>query len=94
MKPVAAFAEQLADAYSSDRYRNGWSASIKALRAFGCTDKQIEAVIRSKWTRWAADHSNKPDWASSRDLMRFVQSFKNPMKEIESLTTEHFGEPR
>src|SRR6266404_2780101 len=58
-KSVSQFAEELSDAYSTSNYRNGWGACIKLLRRRYLDDRQIEAIIRSKWTRWAADASNK-----------------------------------
>lgn len=56
----AQMAERLSDAFSTDRYRDGWTATVRMLRARGYSDKQAEAIIRSKWTRWAGDHSGKP----------------------------------
>ena len=90
-KDVDAFAEELADAYSTDSYGD-WKSCIRALRKFGCNDNQIEAVIRSKFTRWAKDRSKDPNKkTTSSDLMRYITGFKEPMREIEELTLEHFG---
>jgi hypothetical protein len=47
--------DKISDAYSRDRYRNGFIPCIKMLRKRGLSDREIEAVLRSKWTRWAAD---------------------------------------
>jgi len=44
-------AEKTSDAYSFDRY-NSWEACVKKLRNNGLNDREIEAVLRSKWTRW------------------------------------------
>lgn len=57
---VEQMAERLSDAFSTDRHRGEWTASIRMLRQRGYSDQQVEAIIRSKWTRWAGDHSNKP----------------------------------
>lgn len=39
-KDVEVFAEELADAYSSDNYGNNWGPCIKALRLRDYTDRQ------------------------------------------------------
>jgi hypothetical protein len=71
--PAKDFADQLSDAYSTDRYRNGWNASIAMLRRRRYTDREIEAIIRSKHTRWAADHASKPyGCTTSRDLENYI----------------------
>lgn len=88
-KPIKQFAEELSDAYSTDRYRNGWNGCIKMLRSWSYSDKQIEAVIRSKWTRWAADASkNGYGYATSKDLCRFFLAQGYGMKEVDQLTLE------
>ena len=62
-------AEKTSDAYSYDRY-NSWEACVKKLRKAGYDDMQIEAILRSKITRWAADSShNNYGKASGIDLM-------------------------
>ncbi len=77
-KPVDQLADELSDAYSTTRYKNGWRASIKMLRRRGYDDRQIEAIIRSKWTRWAADGSNnRYGHHTSADLARFLDSHTN-----------------
>jgi hypothetical protein len=73
MKDVKLFAEELSDAYSTDRYRNGWAGCIRMLRKRGYTDREIEAIIRSKHTRWAGDSSDKPyGKVTSVDLARYM----------------------
>jgi hypothetical protein len=72
---VKALAERLSGAYSTDRYRNGWSGCIRMLIKRGYTEAQIEAIIRSKWTRWAADGSEKRyGQVTSTDLARFLDT--------------------
>lgn len=55
---IKARAESLAartdDAYSSHRYRS-WTAVAATLLRLGMTDEEAEEVMRSKYTRWAAD---------------------------------------
>mgnify|MGYP001435600352 CR=1 FL=1 len=82
-------AEKTSDAYSFDRY-NSWEACVKKLRANGLNDREIEAVLRSKWTRWAADGSkNVYGKASSNDLMNYINKYENKAS-IEKLTKETF----
>lgn len=90
MLTVKEIAEKTSDAYSVGRY-NSWEACIKALKKINLDEKEIEAVLRSKWTRWAADSSNAPyGKASSNDLIRYIE--KNETKEsIKRLTQETFG---
>lgn len=75
---VEQMAERLSDAFSSDRYRNGWSATIRMLRGRGYSDQQVEAIIRSKWTRWAGDHSGKRyGQVTASDLATLIDSTIN-----------------
>ena len=78
-KPVKQFAEELKDAYSTSRYRRGWGPCIKMLRKRGMNDELIEAVIRSKFTRWAADaaRSDRYGCATSEDLKRALTDTSN-----------------
>lgn len=47
------------DAYSFNRYaKSAWRGAIQYLRSIGLSDRQIEAVLRSKHMRWAADNSS------------------------------------
>ena len=85
-KDVKKFALELADAFSTDNYSNGWSASIKMLRKHCLNDREIEAIIRSKWTRWACDQAGKAYGRhTSRDLERFL------FKEDGQLNTRNLG---
>ena len=69
------FSDQLSDAYSTDNYKGNWVPCIKMLRKRGYDDQQVEAIIRSKWTRWAADSSNKAyGHANSADLSRYLEN--------------------
>jgi len=91
MKDIKEFAEELSDAYSTDNYNNNWIPSIKMLRKRGYDDLQVEAIIRSKWTRWAADHSDKQyGRANSADLARFLDAQKNLAAEVADLVNGTF----
>jgi hypothetical protein len=77
-------------AYSWDRYAN-WSAVIKKLMAYGLTDDETEAVVMSKWARWAADHeASRYSYGRfpARTLVDFVK--RMGMNEVRKLTDEHF----
>jgi len=51
-----ALAERTSDAYSFDRYgEETWRRAISRFLNLGFTEREIEAIMRSKWTRWAAD---------------------------------------
>lgn len=54
-KAAAAVAARTADAYSADRYGAEWPKVAAALLRDGWTPRQAEAIMRSKWARWAAD---------------------------------------
>jgi hypothetical protein len=88
---VKEFAEQLSDAYSTANYKGGWSSSIRMLRKRGYDDRQIEAIIRSKWTRWSADGSSKGyGYTNSADLAKFLDNQKNLAKEVAELVQGTF----
>jgi hypothetical protein len=93
MKDIKQFADELSDAYSTDNYVNSnWAPSIRMLRNLGFSDANIEAIIRSKWTRWAADCSNKRYGRNtSVDLYRFLHSMNDLADQVEELTKETFG---
>lgn len=42
------------DAYSANRYQS-WEYVALRLLNMGLSEDEAEAVMRSKWTRWAAD---------------------------------------
>lgn len=67
---VRALALRLENAYSTDRYRNGWSGCVRMLLKRGYNEAQIEAIIRSKWTRWAADGFCEAVWTGDQRRSR------------------------
>ena len=83
MKDVREFAEELSDAYSTDRYSGGWNGCIRMLRRHGLDDQEVEAVIRSKWTRWAGDASGKPyGRVTSRDLEKALPQIQKDLTDL------------
>lgn len=70
-------AEATQDAYSFSRYgQKAWAASCRMLLRRGYDVRQIEAIMRSKWTRWAAD-GGKNEKPTSKDLERFLDDPRN-----------------
>jgi hypothetical protein len=83
--PVAELAEKCSDAYSTDSYHNGWNGCIRMLRKRGYDDRQIEAILRSKWTRWTGDGSERRRYGryTSTDLANFLDSISPADRERE-----------
>lgn len=85
--------DQLQDAYSTDNYNGNWIPCIKMLRKRGYNDRQVEAIIRSKWTRWAADGSTKRyGRVNSADLARFLDAQKTLEADVADLVRGTFGD--
>lgn len=85
-----ALAERCADSYSADRY-SSWAAVATALLRHGLTEREAEAVLRSKWTRWAGDtHGGKYGRIPAKAVIDFVQ--KQLAGEVQKLAREHWGE--
>lgn len=69
---AAALAERTSDAYSVPAYAS-WNACAATLLRRGFSTIESEAILRSKWMRWAADASTaRYGRATSRDLDRFL----------------------
>ena len=84
--------------YSKDAYRS-WPACVAMLRRHGLDDLEIEAVLRSKWTRWAGDMAARPSHGygsyTAKDLEVFMNApgsrSGNRWAEVKALTRETFG---
>lgn len=73
----ACFADELArdtqDAWSAGRYAN-WRECARALESCGCTRLRAETILRSKVSRWAADHfETVQHQATASDLLAFIE---------------------
>lgn len=92
-KDAKAFAEELSDAYSTSTYGDNWLPCIKMMRRkYAFNDRAIESIIRSKWTRWAADErKNYKGVANSADLARFLDAQPNLVAEVKELVDMTFG---
>ena len=56
-------AANTSDAYSASDFGSVlWVEAAQMLVDFGLTDEQIEAVLRSKWTRWCRDSFGEPKY--------------------------------
>lgn len=70
---------QTSDAYSYDNYAAGeWTKACQILLNRGFDAEEVEAIMRSKWTRWAHDMSGH-DYGetSALDLMTFIDDGRN-----------------
>lgn len=86
-------ANATSDAYSFERYAPGaWKASCRMLAREGYDAREIEAIMRSKWTRWAGDSSEKNEYGhvTSIDLKNFLNSMTNLEKEVAELVLGTF----
>lgn len=80
------------DAYSADRYANWTAVADKLLRA-GYDEKQAEAIMRSKWTRWAADADSQKHTYGNHPAKIVVEfAAEQGMAAVVKLTEETFGE--
>lgn len=70
-----ALAQLTEGAYSFDRY-GSWQACATMLLRMGFDQRQAEAILRSKITRWAADASasNRYGRATALDLQRYINA--------------------
>lgn len=82
-------ADKTADAYSADRYRS-WRGVAVALLSAGYDVQQAEAIMRSKWARWAADKDGrKYGTIPARVLVEYAQGMS--VGDVYDLTRETFG---
>jgi hypothetical protein len=84
-------ASKTSDAYSSDRFAS-WEGVIQTLLNLGYSEIETEAIVRSKWTRWACDHDtsrNRYGRHTSSAMIRFMKD--TPQSEVTALVNETFG---
>lgn len=80
-----ALVRSTSDAFSFSRYRV-WSSCVAALLNRGYNESQVDAILRSKISRWAADHAEDKGRATSADLLRFMDSHQHDVREVLSET--------
>jgi hypothetical protein len=74
---IAALVDKTCDAYSFDRFAS-WSACVALLLRRGYSEREAEAILRSKWMRWAGDASDHAyGHITSADLGRFLDERRN-----------------
>ena len=62
------------DAYSVRRYRS-WTSVAKALLTMGYNEAEAEGIMRSKWTRWAADmHGAANGKVPGKAIVKYIES--------------------
>ena len=87
-----ALAEKTSGAYSFDRFRN-WDAVIQSVLNLGYNEMETEAIVRSKWARWACDHDTgfggRYGYHTSTAMVRFLKG--TPQSEVNDLVFETFG---
>lgn len=74
-REALAIAKKCEDAYSFDSYSpGGWRQCAVMLTKRGYDSMGIEAILRSKWTRWACDSCDKHRYGrhNSRCLAAFL----------------------
>jgi len=85
-------AEKTSGSYSFDRFRN-WEAVIQAFLNLDYTEMEGEAIVRSKWARWACDHDTsfggRYGYHTSTAMVRFLKG--TPQSEVNDLVFETFG---
>lgn len=80
-RQVIRLAARTKGAFSFSNYGlQRWRAAIRMLLRRGYDEREIEAIMRSKWTRWAGDHaSGRKGWrygrTNSADLARFLDGY-------------------
>jgi hypothetical protein len=72
-----ALAARTEDAYSADAYTNGeWAKAAAMLLDRGYSEAEAEAILRSKWTRWARDAAGTYE-GTAADLAAVLDDPKN-----------------
>lgn len=65
------------DAYSFEAFGAGeWTRAIRFLIDMSYRDRDIEKIMRSKWTRWARDSYSPDGWTGTAEAVEhFVTEF-------------------
>lgn len=86
---AAAIAEK--GGYSEDRYANWTSVAKALLKHFD--EREVEAIMQSKWARWAAD-AHAGDYRYGQFPAKVLVEFavKQGVPAVQALTKEHFND--
>lgn len=91
---AAVLAAKTQDAYSANVYRS-WVSVARLLLSRKFTEREAEAIMRSKWTRWAADgyKGGRSSGVPASALADFLDNVigKNTLREVEQLVAETFA---
>jgi hypothetical protein len=88
MSKAAMLAMKCGNAYSAFAY-DSWPNVAKVLLARGLTEQEAEAVMVSKWTRWAVDQSPaRYGRVPAKAIIKFLDGMKNERAEIKTLVRE------
>lgn len=92
---IAALEAKTVDAYSHYAYGKGeWRRAIRLLIDKGHDDRTIEAILRSKWMRWAADARPANEKIRGEGIIAWMNDPRNRIdrSQIEGLVMETFGD--
>jgi hypothetical protein len=70
---AAALAVKTADAYSAAAFGAEWPVAANMLLNRGYSEREAEAILRSKWTRWCREDYE----GTAADLAAFLDDPKN-----------------
>jgi hypothetical protein len=93
---AVAVAERCLDAYMADDYGKSWTACASLLLDRGYTEREAEAIMRSKHMRWADDSQGRgagkeTNSAAFRRYLNAQEKRGNWRKEVEEITRETFA---
>ena len=74
---AAALADRTSDAYMAGSYGSSWLICARLLLKL-YDERTAEAILRSKYMRWASDHSGR---ASSNSLKVFMEKYPDMFSE-------------
>lgn len=87
-RDAEALAAKTADAYSADVY-SSWAGVAEELLRAGYNATEAEALMRSKWMRWAADSVSASSGVDPRVALEYVAS-NVTARELRSLVSQTF----
>ena len=81
-------AERCKDAYSAKRYES-WEQVAEELLKLGLDERAVEAIMRSKWTRWAADMTTAEyGRVPAQAITNFLRHDRVTLKQLRKLIDE------
>lgn len=84
---IKALASRTDDAYSFSTYgEREWIRAIRLLADRGYNERAIEAILRSKYTRWAADARTTNAKPRGEDVLIFIMDPRNKVTRADVIT--------